>query len=236
LKKQKIILITGTRKGIGKYLSEYYLAKKFFVIGCSRKEAEIKSSNYKHYIVDVSDEAGTKELFNDVRKNFGYPDVLINNAGIASMNHILLTPLDTVEKIFKTNFFGSFLFCREASKLMKKNKKGRIINLSSVAVSLNLEGEAVYASSKSALETFTKILAKEVSEFGITVNSIELTPVETDLISNVPKEKIEGLLKRLTIKRFTNFEDITNVTDFLIRDESNYITGQIINLGGVNAY
>ncbi len=233
MKNKKIILITGTRKGIGKYLAEYYLTKKFFVIGCSRNDSGIKSANYKHYITDVSDEVRVKDLFYDIRKNYGQPDILINNAGIASMNHTLLTPLDTVEKIFRTNFFGSFLFCREASKLMRKKMYGRIINMSSVAVSLDLEGEAIYASSKAALEKFTKILAKEVAQYGITVNSIGLTPVGTDLIANVPREKIEGLLKKLTLKRFTGFEDISNVTDFLIREESNYITGQNINLGGV---
>jgi len=114
-----------------------------------------------------------------------------------------------------------------------KNKSGRIINLSSVAVDLNLEGEAIYAASKSALVTFTKILAKELSGFGITVNSIGLTPAETDLIKNVPEVKMKRLLERLSINRFANYSDITNVTDFLINDESNFITGQNINLGGV---
>lgn len=230
---KKVILITGTRKGIGRHLTEYYLNKNFIVIGCSRKESDLRSENYEHFVLDITDETKVVKLFNDLRKNHKVPDILINNAGIASMNHVLLTPLSTVEKIFRTNFFGSFLFCREAAKLMKKNKNGRIINLSSIAVKLNLEGEAIYASSKSALETFTKILAKEVSELGITVNSVGLTPVETDLIKNVPKEKIKDLLGKLTIKRLTYFEDIINVIDFLIKPESNYITGQNINLGGV---
>ncbi|MDQ3019273.1 MAG: SDR family oxidoreductase [Bacteroidota bacterium] len=230
---KKVVLITGTRKGIGRHLAEYYLSKSFIVVGCSRKETDFQSENYNHHILDINDEEKVVKLFIDLRKNYERLDILINNAGIASMNHILLTPLSTVENIFKTNFFGSFLFCREAAKIMKKNQQGRIVNLSSVAVKLSLEGEAIYASSKSALETFTKIFAKEVSELGITVNSIGLTPVETDLILNVPKEKIKELLGRLTIKRFTNFEDITNIIDFLIKEESNYITGQNINLGGV---
>lgn len=171
-------------------------------------------------------------MFEKIRKDFESLDILINNAGIASMNHTLLTPLETVEKIFKTNFYGSFLFSREAAKIMKKSKQGRIINLSSIAVKLDLEGEAIYASSKSALESFTRIFAKEISEFGITVNSIGLTPLKTDLTANIPEEKINRLLNRLTIKRLTNFDDITNLIDFLIKEESNYITGQNINFGG----
>jgi len=235
LENKKVILITGTRKGIGRHLSEYYCNKNYTVIGCSRAESDFENSNYKHFILDITDELKVKELFSDIRKNYKKLDILINNAGIASMNHVMLTPLKTVENIFNTNFTGAFLFSREASKIMSKNKNksGRIINLSSVAVDLNLEGEAIYAASKSALVTFTKILAKELSGFGITVNSIGLTPAETDLIKNVPEVKMKRLLERLSINRFANYSDITNVTDFLINDESNFITGQNINLGGV---
>lgn len=233
MKSATTILITGTSRGIGKYLCGYYAGKNYNVIGCSRTKSALNSSLYTHYNTDVTDEEKVREMFHDIRKKFGKIDILINNAGIASMNHVLLTPLSSVKKIFSVNFYGMFLFCREAAKLMSKKKKGRIINLSSVAVSLNLEGEAIYAASKSALVTFTKILAKELSEFGITVNSIGLTPVETDLIKNVPEEKIKILLDKLTIKKFTSLSDITNIIDFLIKDESSFITGQNINFGGV---
>ena len=184
-------------------------------------------------MLDVTDEKKVKELFLHIRKNYDRLDVLINNAGIASMNHVMLTPSETVNKIFETNFTGTFLFCREAAKLMSKNKSGRIINFSSVAADLAIEGEAIYAASKSAVETFTKILSKELSAFGITANTIGLTPVKTDLIKNVPVVKINNLLEKLTVKRFAEFTDISNVTDFFIREESNFITGQNINLGGV---
>lgn len=233
MKNKKIILITGTSKGIGKYLAEYYCKKDFIVIGCSRKDSEIKNDNYTHFMLDVADEKKVKELFLHIRKNYDRLDVLINNAGIASMNHVMLTPAETVKKIFETNFTGTFLFCREAAKLMSKNKSGRIINFSSVAADLSIEGEALYAASKSAVVTFTKILSKELSAFGITANTIGLTPVKTDLIKNVPVSKINNLLEKLTVKRFAEFTDISNVTDFFIREESKFITGQNINLGGV---
>lgn len=233
MENKKVILITGTRKGIGRYLSEYYCVKNYQVIGCSRSKNNYENENYRHFELDVTNEFAVKNLFNEVRKSFGKLDVLINNAGIASMNHIMLTPLKTVQDIFNTNFLGSFLFCREASKLMSIKKFGRIINFSSVAVDLNLEGESIYAASKSALVTFTKILAKELRSYNITVNSIGLTPFETDLIKNVPKGKIDELLKKLSLNRFGKFSDLTNVTDFLISPESEFITGQNINLGGV---
>ncbi|HMS63747.1 MAG TPA: SDR family oxidoreductase [Ignavibacteria bacterium] len=233
MENKKVLLITGSRKGIGRYLSEYYCEKNFTVIGCSRGKSDFENKNYRHFELDITDENKVKSMFNSVRKDHGRLDVLINNAGIASMNHIMLTPLKTVENIFDTNFLGSFLFCREASKIMIKNKSGRIINLSSVAAGLNLEGEAIYAASKSALVTFSKILAKELSIYNITVNTIGLTPVETDLIKNVPKVKMDELLKKLSSNRFGKFSDISNVTDFLINEQSDFITGQNINLGGV---
>lgn len=230
---KKTILITGTSKGIGRYLSEYYCSMGFNVIGCSRSKSDLKNPGYYHFITDITDEVKVKDLFNLIRKKYGKLDVLINNAGTASMNHVMLTPVSTVENIFSVNFTGMFLFCREAAKLMSKQRNGRIINLSSVAVNLDLEGEAVYAASKSAVVSFTRILSKELVEFGITVNSIGLTPVKTDLIKNVPKNKINSLIERLTLKRFTEFSDISNLTDFLIKEESGFITGQNINFGGV---
>ena len=169
----------------------------------------------------------------DIEKRHQRLDILINNAGIASMNHILLTPAGVVEKIFATNFMGTFLFCREAAKIMRKRQYGRIVNFSTVAVPLHLEGEAIYAASKSAVVTFTQILAKEVASFGITCNAVQPSPIETDLIRNVPKEKIEKIIGQLTIKRLGKFEDVANVIDFFVRRESDYITGQVITLGGV---
>ena len=198
--KNKVILITGTSKGIGKYLAEYYLNKEYFVCGCSRNKSDIKNKNYRHFQLDVADETAVVETLREIRKEFNRLDVLINNAGIASMNHFLLTPLKTINDIYKTNVTGAFLFSREAVKLMKKNKIGRIINMSSVAVQLNIEGESVYASSKAALNSFTKILAKEISPYNITVNAIGLAPMKTDLIKNVPDEKIEKLLNQTTVR------------------------------------
>lgn len=233
MSKTKVILITGTSRGIGKYLAEYYCEKHFFAAGCSRSVSTVSSANYRHFTADVTDEVNVKKMFSEIRKSYGRLDILINNAGIASMNHAMLTPLKTAENIIRTNFTAPFLFCREAAKIMLKNNFGRIINLSSVAADINLEGEAVYAASKSALVSFTKTFSKEISGYGITVNSIGLTPVKTDLVRNVPDKKMNELLSRLSIKRFAGFSDISNVTDFLISEGSGFITGQNINLGGI---
>jgi 3-oxoacyl-[acyl-carrier protein] reductase len=229
----QVVLITGTRKGIGKYLARHYVEKGFQVVGCSRGEVDYELENYQHFCLDVSDEPKVKRMFSKIRKSYGRLDVLINNAGIASMNHCILTPLATVQKIMNTNVIGTFLFCREAAKLMQKRHYGRIVNFATVATPLKLEGEAIYASSKAAVVSLTQILAREFATFGITVNSVGPTPVKTDLIRSVPSEKMEALLDQQAIHRYGEFRDIANVIDFFIRSESDFVTGQTIYLGGV---
>mgnify|MGYP003575594991 FL=1 len=231
--KPLVFLITGTRKGIGEHLVEHYLARGHQVVGCSRKQATFEAEGYRHFCLDVSDEAGVRQMFAEISKEHGRLDVLINNAGVASMNHALLTPAKTAREIFETNFLGTFLMCREAARLMRKHGFGRIINFATVATPLKLEGEAVYAASKAAVINFTQIIAREFAEFGITANVVAPTPIQTDLIKSVPQEKIDELLKRQAIKRFGEFQDVTNVIDFFIRPESDFITGQVLFLGGV---
>ena len=230
----QIIVITGTSKGIGKAIANYYLAQNDVVIGCSRTGSSITHPNYRHFSLEVSDEKAVVSMIRAIKKEFKKIDILINNAGIASMNHILTTSNESISKIFNTNFLGTFLFTREVAKVMMKEKYGRVINFSTIAKPLRLEGEAVYSASKAAIESFTQTSSKELNSFNITVNAIGPTPIETDLIKAVPKDKIEDLLNKQTIKRFGTFEDIINVVDFFIDDRSSFITGQIIYLGGVN--
>ena len=173
-----------------------------------------------------------KEALADMRRSFGRLDVLINNAGVAAMNHALLTPMDTVERVLGTNVAGTFLLCREAAKLMQRRKFGRIVNFATVATPFKLEGEAIYAASKAAVVTLTHVLARELADYGITVNAVGPTPIETDLIRNVPSEKIDRLIARQAIRRLGEFRDVANVIDFFLRPESDFVTGQVIYLGG----
>jgi 3-oxoacyl-[acyl-carrier protein] reductase len=229
---QQIVLITGTRKGIGRFLVDHFSRKGFIVEGCSRNPVDSTLSNYTHHIVDVGNETQVKEMFSSIRHRHGRLHVAINNAGIASMNHVLLMPGSTASKIVETNLYGTFLICRESAKLMQKHRYGRIVNFSTIAVPLHLEGEAVYAASKSAVVTFTQVLAREVADFGITCNVVGPAPIETDLIRGVPPEKINSLINRLAIKRKSSFEDVANVIDFFVSPESGAVTGQVIYLGG----
>lgn len=230
----KVVLITGTRKGIGFALAEYLLSRGWIVVGCSRKEAEIESPNYHHYCLDVADEGAVVQMVRQIKREIAPIYALINNAGVASMNHILLTPAETCRSLFETNVVGSFTVLRECAKQMRGQKKGRIINMSSVAAPLNLEGESIYAASKAAIESLTRTAARELGVFGITVNAIGPTPVDTDLIRTVPKETVAELIRRQAIQRTGTTADVANCVDFFLRDESEFVTGQALYLGGIS--
>ena len=233
MSKKLVMVITGTRKGLGKYLAQYYLEKRFIVIGCSRSNVDFEHNHYQHFCLDVSDEPSVKKMFSEIRKNYGRLDVLINNAGTASTNHILLTPITTVKDIINTNFIGTILFSRESAKLMKRNQFGRIVNIVSVDTPLKLEGTAIYAASKAAVVNFTEIIAKELSAYNITINSVGPAPIKTDLIQGISEKKFTSMLDKQAIKRYSEFNDISNVIDFFVQRQSDFVTGQVIYLGGV---
>ena len=228
-----IIAITGARKGIGRYLAEYYLGLGHTVIGCSRESSDLVADRYMHCLADVTLEKDVNAFAAAVRKNFGKMDALINNAGGASMNHFLFTPSETAIRLMNLNYIGAFLCVRAFTNLLRKSDHARIVNFSTVAVPLHLEGELAYVVSKSAVETFTRILAKEIAPLGITANVVGPAPTRTDLIARIPEEKIARLIDRQAIKRMGEPADIANVVDFFLSPASDFVTGQIVYLGGV---
>jgi 3-oxoacyl-[acyl-carrier protein] reductase len=233
-KKNPVMLITGTSKGIGNYLANYYLSKGFIVIGCSRNAYEIKNNNYAHIIADISSEDEILNIFRYIRKIYKRLDVLINNAAInPAILNVAFLPYETVQKIFRVNVFAPIIFCREAVKIMNRNKFGRIINLGSMATRHEVVGEALYTSTKASINAFTRVLSKEVYSFGITVNVVAPSAIETDLLKAINQDALMEVLNRNAIKQYGDLIDVSNSIDYLIKDESKSVTGQIIYLGGV---
>lgn len=230
----KTILITGTSRGLGKEIAEHFLSHGHKVIGCSRSAGEIDHPGYSHYQLDVSSQDQVSNFFFDLRKETKQLDALINNAGIASMNAFALTPVETFQKIFDVNVKATFLFCQKALGFLKKSPNPRIVNMTTVAVPLRLEGEAIYASSKSAVESLTRIIAKEYGCFGITCNAIGPSPIATSLIQGVPKNKIAELVERQAIRKMATPADVINLVEFYLRPESSMVSGQVIYLGGIS--
>jgi len=229
----RVVLITGTRKGIGRYLASFFAQRGARVIGMNRQPAPLDLDGYEHMQADVGNEQDVTSAVREIARVHDRLDIVINNAGIAIMNHALLMPAASVEKIFRTNVIGAFVVSREAARLMRRQRWGRIITMGSVADSMQIEGESAYAASKAAVVTFNRILARELARFNITCNVVAPTPIATDLIAGVPEEKINRMVDRLAIKRLGRLEDVANVVEFFARDESDYITGQVIHLGGV---
>ena len=229
-----VMLITGASRSIGEYLAGYYLDMGYQVIGCSRQVSALNHENYRHYILDVRDEEKVKQMFMEISKNYGRLSILINNAGMQTINHSLLTDHKTVQDVFSTNMFGAFLFCRESAKLMKKNNYGRIVNMSSIAVPLASVGSSIYSSSKAALEQFSRVFAKEVASYGIRVNVLGLSVVhESGMIKNISEGARKQTLDQTILKEPISFKDVSHALDFLIAQQSNAVTAQALYLGGV---
>ena len=231
---RQVMLITGTRKGIGRHLAETYVKRGYIVEGCSRGDASFEADGYTHTSMDISDEKAVKAWITGIARRHGRIDCVLNNAAIATMNHVLLTPAATANRMLSVNVTATMLVCRDAAKVMMRRRYGRIVNFTTIVDPIGLAGEAIYAASKAAVVTFTRILAFELGAWGITCNSFGATPIMTDMIRGVPQDKIDAVVNGLAIKRLGTPDDCVNVCDFFISPTSDNITAQVLYLGGVS--
>ena len=191
-------LITGTSQGLGHALAERLLADGWTVHGFARGKQTLAHANFHPHAVDVTDEAAVRAAVATIADS-GRIDLLINNAGVAALNAFLLTPGSVAEHLMRVNYLGTFHCLQAVGKVMVRQRGGLVINLTTVAVPLSLEGEAAYVASKSAVEALTKVAAKELATQGVRVVAFGLGPVDTRLTRAVPKAalaKINGAIGR----------------------------------------
>ena len=179
-------LITGSSQGLGRALAERLLADGWTVHGFARGPQALAHERFTAHVVDVTDEAAVREAVASIAES-GRIDLLVNNAGAASMNALLLTPGETAERLMRVNYLGTFHCLQAVGKVMVRQRAGRIVNVTTVAVPLSLEGEAAYVASKAAVEALTKVAAKELTSSGVIVSAVGFGPIDTALTRTVPK-------------------------------------------------
>ena len=179
-------LITGTSQGLGRALAERLLADGWIVHGFARGAQTLGHAHFHPHAVDVTDEAAVRAAVANIAEG-GRIDLLVNNAGAASMNALLLTPGEVADRLMRVNYLGTFHCLQAVGKVMVRQRAGRIVNLTTVAVPLSLEGEAAYVASKAAVEALTKVAAKELAPSGVIVSAVGFGPIDTALTRAVPK-------------------------------------------------
>lgn len=232
--KDHYVLVTGASRGIGRIISQFFLDQGAVVIGFSRGAPSLESPNFHHISVDVGNPDSILNGFHQIKKITNVLHIVINNASVLTSQYSMIMPISAAQSMLNINLLGSFVVSREAVKLMRKNKWGRVVNISSMAARLEPIGDSVYAATKMGMSIIANVMAREFAELNITCNSIGVNAIDTDMLAQLPQDKIKEVLNSLPIKRKSNPEDITNVINFFCSKESAMITAQTIYLGGVN--
>jgi 3-oxoacyl-[acyl-carrier protein] reductase len=226
-------IITGTSRGLGRALTEKLLNEGWNVCGLSRSSSKINHERFSEHLVDITDEAAVQEAVSLISQRSPGIDLLVNNAGAASMNALLLTPAKTAEALMRLNYLGSFHTLQAVGKLMVRQRRGLIINITTVAVPLALAGEAAYVASKAAVDALTKVAAQELQSQGITVIGLGFGPLETDLTKAVGKEKLALINQRIGRPAGTTLNE---AVDFIFEklNSKTLTTGHLYYLGKIS--
>jgi 3-oxoacyl-[acyl-carrier protein] reductase len=208
----KIVLITGARRGVGQMVARHFLGHRAQVVGFSRSD-EVSEGHPAYYpmAVDVGDADSVASAFTTVRKTWGRVDIVVNSAAVLTSQYAMIMPASSARSMLETNLLGTFLVSREAAKLMRSGKWGRIINIGSMAASLEPAGDSMYAATKAAISTLANVMAKEFAPLNITCNTLGITAIETDMLSQLPREKINAVIAGLPIPRYATADDVLNV-------------------------
>lgn len=229
---RRVMVITGTSKGVGNEIARYFLSEGYTVAGCSRGLSTIHSEYYLHTQVDISDEKQVQTWVRKLKRELSYIDVLVCNAGILnSFTHLAITSSSVLKSFLNINIAGTFYVCREIAKLMIMQRDGAIINISSIMTKLHEPGSSVYTLSKSAVTEMTKVLAREVAPMNINCNIIAPSFMISDATNSFRPNYASTMLEKQTIKRPVTAKELCNVIAFYAKHESRCITGQVINMG-----
>lgn len=232
----KVVLITGASRGVGYEIAKYFLNKNAIVIGFSRGVPNIEDKCYYHFSVELSNPDNINNTFKYISRQFKKIDIVVNNAAVLTSQYSLIMPIKNAVDMVNVNLLGTFFVSRESAKLMRKSGYGRIINISSMAVSLEPAGDSIYAATKAGIQTLANVMAKELSTMNITCNTVAISAIETDMLnqhSPAAQDKIKKIINELPIPRMAKIDDLLNVIDFYCSERSSYISGQMIYLGGL---
>lgn len=238
----RVALVTGGTTGIGKQialdLAKHHcnVAVNYYVGDDEANEfvKELLNLGVKAvaYKADVSNFNEAKEMIDNVVKDFGSLDIIVNNAGITRDGLILRMDENQFDSVINTNLKGVFNICKHSSKHLLRSKFGRIINISSVSGIMGNIGQVNYASSKAGVIGLTKTLARELASRGVTVNAVAPGFIETEMTKKLPAEIIDAVVSQIPLKQFGNPEDISNMVLFLASDLAKYVTGTVIQVDG----
>lgn len=237
----KKILVTGSSSGIGKTTALMFakLGADVVVNGTDVKKVlavskQIKSMGRKTLstVIDVSDYKSVVNMFEQIESEWGYIDILFNNAGIVDDNLLVNMSEEQWDRVMNTNIKSVFNCSKFAAKMMIKQKYGKIINMTSSSEQLGNRGQANYVASKGGVTSITRTIAKELAKYSINVNAVSPGYIKTPMTDEVPEFVHNYFMDRIPMRRMGEPEEIANTIMFLASDLSSYITGQIISING----
>jgi 3-oxoacyl-[acyl-carrier protein] reductase len=238
----KNIVVTGGSRGIGRAIVETLAEEGNSIVfsynsGKDAADAIVAEQlslnrNVSAFGVDVSDMSQVEKFMTFAKERLGGIDCLVNNAGITRDKSLFIMPKEDWDSVIQTNLTGYFNTARCVIGLFMKNKKGCIVNISSVSGQSGVGGQTNYCASKAGIIGFTKSLAKEVAKLSIRVNCVAPGYIETDMTGRMPEKHLDEIKKMIPLQRFGSPKDVADTVSFLISEKAAYITGQVFTVDG----